>query len=88
MKNYKLILAIAVVFAVGSAFTGKNKALSGEYILVGNTYVLVEHACEVSPGDICDFTKTGSATTPMYPDQYKNPANFTPNRINARVVEQ
>lgn len=88
MKNFKLILGTAIVFAIGSAFTASNKAVSGEYILNGNTFELSpEHECEISPGSVCDYTKTGSATTPQYPNQFQNPANFTPNTINARLVQ-
>ncbi|ASE62015.1 hypothetical protein CEQ15_11205 [Chryseobacterium indologenes] len=86
MKNFKLLLGAAVVFAVGSAFTASNNKVAGEYILQGSTYVQVAHTCEEAPSEICDYTKTGSATTPQYPDQYKNPANFTPNRLNGRPV--
>ncbi|QPQ52039.1 hypothetical protein H3Z85_00480 [Chryseobacterium indologenes] len=39
MKNFKLLLGAAVVFAVGSAFTASNKA-AGEYVLIGSTYQL------------------------------------------------
>lgn len=87
MKNFKLILGIAIVFAIGSAFTASNNAFAGEYILDGNTYVLVSHTCVSAPSEICDYTKTGSATTPQYPNQFQNPANFTPYTLNGRAVE-
>lgn len=87
MKNFKLLLGIASVFAVGSAFTAKNKAFAGEYVLQGNTFVAITHGCEDAPGEICDYTKTGSATTPQYPNQYQNPANFTPQTLNGTPIE-
>lgn len=88
MKNFKLILGLAIFFAIGSAFTASNKAVSGEYVLDGDTYVQVEHTCEAAPSEICDYTKTGSATTPQYPNQYQNPANFTPYRLNGRPISE
>lgn len=88
MKNFKLLLLLtAIIFAIGSAFTANKKAVAGEYVLEGNTFTIVEHSCELSPGDICNYTKIGSATTPQYPNQYQNPANFIPHIINARAVE-
>lgn len=82
MKNFKLLLATAVLFAVGSAFTASNK-VAGEYILQGSTYVLKSTQnghCDASQNSICDYTKinpSGSNT---------NPANFTPNRMNEKWV--
>ncbi|RQO37653.1 hypothetical protein DBR39_12230 [Chryseobacterium sp. KBW03] len=84
MKNFKLLLGAAVVFAVGSAFTASNKA-AGEYVLNGDTWELKDGGrCESEPSEICDYTKVGSATTPQYPNQYQNPANFTAHTTNAR----
>lgn len=74
------------MFAVASAFTASNKA-AGEYVLNGDTWELKDGGrCQDEAGSICDYTKTGSATTPQYPDQYQNPANFSPNHTNAVYV--
>lgn len=84
MKNFKLLLGAAVMFAVGSAFTASDK-VAGEYVLNGDTWELKDGGtCEAEPSAICDYTKVGSATTPQHPNQYQNPANFSPNRMNAR----
>ncbi|QIH34464.1 DUF6520 family protein [Sphingobacterium sp. DR205] len=84
MKNFKLLLATAVVFAVGSAFTANNN-IAGEYVLNGDTWELKDGGlCRDEAGSICDYTKVGSATTPEHPNQYENPDNFTPNRMDAR----
>lgn len=84
MKNFKLLLGSAVLFAVGSAFTASNNA-AGEYVKNGDTWELKDGgSCISQPGATCDYTKVGSATTPQYPDQYQNPANFAPNTMNAR----
>ncbi len=79
---------MAIVFAVGSAFTATNKAAAGEYVKNGNTWELknLNGECIEQTSEICDYTKTGSATTPQYPDQNQNPANFTPYHTNARYV--
>lgn len=85
MKNFKLLLATAVLFAVGSAFTASSKAVAGEYILQGDTWVPIgDGDCETGSGT-CDYLKTGSATTLQYPDQFQNPANFTANRPGVYV---
>jgi hypothetical protein len=88
MKNFKLLLGAAIVFAVGSAFTATNNNVAGEYVLEGNTFVPKgEGICENEPSIICDYTKTGNATTSQYPQPELNPANFTPRTTNARYVE-
>ncbi|REC79512.1 hypothetical protein DRF60_06730 [Chryseobacterium elymi] len=86
MKNFKLLLGAAVLFAVGSAFTTSNKAFAGEYVLIApNTYELKTNRpageCREMPSQICDYTKinpSGSNT---------DPNNFTPNTRNAQWVE-
>jgi len=79
MKNFKLLLATAVMFAVGSAFTAAEKnAVAGEYVLIGSTYVLKSSRpasghCEDNDQAICDYTKTNPS------GNNTNPANFTAN---------
>ncbi len=73
---------MAIVFAVGSAFTASNKTMAGEYVLVGSTYTLKSsipagHCEDSEPSDICDYTKTNPT------GNNENPANFTPNRTEA-----
>jgi hypothetical protein len=84
MKKFKLLLAIAVLFAVGSAFTTTNKVLAGEYILVGSIFVLASTLppghCQIEPNHICNYTKTNPSGNDT------NPANFAPNVINARWI--
>ncbi|MNL17277.1 hypothetical protein D3C87_1383610 [compost metagenome] len=88
MKNFKLLLGAAVIFAVGSAFTANNNKVAGEYVLEGNRFVPKgEGSCIDEPTIICDYTKIGNATTPQYPQPELNPANFTPHTTNARYVE-
>ncbi|ANF52950.1 hypothetical protein A0O34_21560 [Chryseobacterium glaciei] len=85
MKNFKLLLATAVLFAVGSAFTASSKTVAGEYVKDGDTWELKDGGtCELEPSEVCDYTKIGSATTEQYPDQFQNPANFSAHTINAR----
>ncbi|ASE62014.1 hypothetical protein CEQ15_11200 [Chryseobacterium indologenes] len=85
MKNFKLLLGAAIVFAVGSAFTANNSAVD-LYVKNGNTWELKspDGECIPQPSEVCDYTKTGSATTPQYPNQFDNPANFTAHQMNAR----
>lgn len=76
MKNFKLLLATAVVFAVGSAFTASPKDIGDEYVLQGGTYQLrssVPGDC-VGASGTCSYTKI--ANSGSQPDQ--NPANFQP----------
>lgn len=77
MKNFKLLLATAVVFAVGSAFTAAEKnAVAGEYVLIGSTYVLKSSrpAGRCLPSaDTCDYTKINPS------GNNTNPANFAAN---------
>jgi hypothetical protein len=84
MKNFKLLLATAVLFAVGSAFTASSKVFAGEYVLQGSTFVLKSTLppghCENEQNIICDYTKTNPS------GDNTNPANFTPFRTNARWV--
>ncbi|GEN71207.1 DUF6520 family protein [Chryseobacterium lathyri] len=84
MKNFKLLLGAAVLFAVGSAFTSSNKA-AGEYVLISGTYQLKSSRpagnCESMQSATCDYTKinpSGSNT---------DPSNFTPHTTNASWVE-
>ncbi|MGK6342542.1 DUF6520 family protein [Chryseobacterium sp. DT-3] len=85
MKNFKLLLGAAVIFAVGSAFTASNKAVAGEYVLQGSTYVLKSTLppghCEQSQ-NICDYTKTNPS------GNNTDPANFTPNQRNASWISE
>lgn len=76
---------MAVVFAVGSAFTA-SKSVDDLYVKNGNMWELKSPTgdCIDQPAEVCDYTKTGSATTPQYPSQYQNPANFTAHETNAR----
>lgn len=85
MKNFKLLLGAAVVFAVGSAFTASNKAVAGEYVYdsENSTFVLksaLPGHCEDMPSEVCDYTKTNPG------GDNQNPANFTENRTNAEWV--
>lgn len=79
MKNFKLLLATAVMFAVGSAFTASPKDIGDEYVLQGSTYVLRSSLpngfCEDGAGT-CSYTKIANSGT--NPDQ--NSANFTHRR--------
>lgn len=84
MKNFKLLLGAAVVFAVGSAFTAVNKA-AGEYVKIGSTYELKSSRpageCLDNPSATCDYTKinpSGSNT---------DPSNFMPHTTGAQWVE-
>lgn len=85
MKNFKLLLATAVVFAVGSAFTASNKAVEGEYVLIDGTYQLKSSRptgeCQDMTSQICDYTKTNPS------GNNQNPANFTPHQTDAAWVE-
>lgn len=86
MKNFKLLLATAVLFAVGSAFTVSNKALVGEYILgTDGTFRLKSTQpaghCENAQQEICDYTKVNLSGNDT------DPANFTPNHTDAEWVE-
>jgi hypothetical protein len=67
---------------VGSSFAAsKNNSAADQYHLEGDTWVVndPEARC-LSGASICDYLKTGSATTPQYPNENQNPANFTANR--------
>lgn len=77
MKNFKLLLATAIVFAVGSAFTSVKDAPSGAYVKIGSTYVPVagrDGQCELG-GDFCSYNKIGNAGQGT-PSEFTNPANF------------
>lgn len=85
MKNFKLLLGAAIVFAVGSAFTASKKAVAGEYVYdsENSIYVLKSQLpgqCVNTPSAICDYTKTNPN------GDNHDPANFTPNRTNAAWV--
>ncbi|WP_412468786.1 DUF6520 family protein [Pedobacter sp. KLB.chiD] len=61
MKNFKLLLAGAIIIAVGSSFAASESSAAGEYVLVDGVYQLKSDrpdtgACEQS-NDICDYTK-------------------------------
>lgn len=84
MKNFKLLLATAVIFAVGSAFTMSPKDIGDEYVLIDGTYVLrSQHpgTCFGQSGT-CSWTKI--ANNGSNPDQ--NPANFQ-QRTTGQFVE-
>ncbi|MDR6919488.1 DUF6520 family protein [Chryseobacterium sp. 2987] len=85
MKHFKLFLGAAIVFAVGSAFTASNSAVD-LYVKNGSIYQLKSPSgeCIRQTEAVCDYTKTGSATTPEHPNEYENPANFTANQMDAR----
>lgn len=74
MKNFKLLLATAVLFAVGSAFASTNtKAVTGEYYRDASGFHLKGPDGEcVDNGPSCSYTiinPSGSLT---------DPNNFTP----------
>jgi len=76
MKNFKLLLATAVVFAVGSAFTAAEKnAVAGEYVLIDGVYQIKTDRPEglcVQASETCDYTKINPS------GNNTNPANFQP----------
>ncbi|WP_306565193.1 hypothetical protein [Flavobacterium lindanitolerans] len=66
MKNFKLLLAAAVVFGAGSAFT-TLKSAPGEFVLDGGDYIPKDTApgnCETG-GDVCTYIWNGSAYVPQ-----------------------
>jgi hypothetical protein len=85
MKNFKLLLATAVIFAVGSSFASVKSAVAGEYVLNGDTWQLKGNGTCQQIGGICDYTKTGDAVTEEYPNELQNPANFTANNNGTYV---
>ncbi|WP_316795527.1 DUF6520 family protein [Pedobacter agri] len=88
MKNFQLLLAGAIMIAVGSSFAAANNdSAADQYHLNGDIWELnsPEADCIQNSNTVCDYLKTGSATTPQYPNENQNPANFTQNRIGMYV---
>jgi hypothetical protein len=59
MKNFKLLLAAAMMIAVGSSFAASgNNAVAGEYVKNSNgTYELKGNGlCQDQPTSTCDYT--------------------------------
>ncbi len=77
MKNFKLLLAGAIMIAVGSSFAAQLDAdPSGEYVLVNGIYVPVAGRTGecVDTGTFCSYNKIGNA--PGESGEFQNPANF------------
>ena len=78
MKNFKLMLALAVVLGAGSAFTSATKAAAGESCYkVGSTFSrqLSGGTCQNdATNPYCTYTYTGAGVAGV--DQ--NPSNYQP----------
>ncbi len=68
MKNFKLLLAAAVVFGAGSAFTtAKEKTADQVYVDVNGIRTPIEQAngrC-VDEGPYCQYTLNGNTPVPL-----------------------
>lgn len=86
MKNFKLLLAGAMMIAVGSSFAASgNNAVAGEYVLINGTYHLKSERPEgsdcVQSNEICDYTKINPA------GNNTDPANFQAHRAGTWTEE-
>lgn len=70
MKNFKLLLAGAIIIAVGSSFAASESSAAGEYVLVDGVYQLASDRPDgvcVQSNEICNYTKinpNGNNTDP------------------------